>query len=321
MVFLLLLYRAHTCREVGDTRKIPTPTPSARYSVQPSRYAKMAVAGCMKMQRSMSEKALPLRPSSSSSSSRPAAARRALSVLCLEEDLSVGSWDSVPKEILPSSCRGEASSSDDDESSSFEVPLDEALAAILPISSTVPGHHQQVAKFFEDLCSDEAARKTKGGGVKEEEALAKEEVRVLKEEMEALKRDRDAAVGELSEQKAELEQRVAELEDAAASEAILEEEEEEEEGVDGLAWRAAEFSLVELRLATGNFGDAAKVSDGVYRGVLRGATVAIKLLPCRSPQGPPQFPRQVNTLRCTLDIESNLSQICTKRCYDCRFVR
>ncbi|KAE8786653.1 U-box domain-containing protein 33 [Hordeum vulgare] len=139
------------------------------------------------------------------------------------EHVSVGSWDSVPTESVPSSCREEASS---DSSSSFELPIDDVFTI-----------HEKLHP-----CHDDQPKKTEDVPKQEEDiAKAKEDIPLSMEELKLSEETRTMGPG-----------------------------------LD-FAW-CSEFSLSELRQATRNFSEATKVGEGVYRGVLRNTTVAIKML-------------------------------------------
>lgn len=123
-----------------------------------------------------------------------------------------------------------------------------------------------------------------------------EDIQLSKEEVETLKRERDDAIrklSEASEAKAELEQLVVDLKERTSlldsQLRLAEETRTTGPGLD-FAW-CSEFSLSELRQATRNFSDATKVGEGVYRGVLRNTTVAIKMLHSHSSS---EFVREVN---------------------------
>nr|BAK00369.1 predicted protein [Hordeum vulgare subsp. vulgare] len=269
----------------GGALRSPIPTPSvvpARRSPIPAssivaarrnRYASSNNAVDGLIQRSMSEKVAPLWLPCRS------AIRRTLRILSMEH-VSVGSWDSVPTESVPSSCREEASS---DSSSSFELPIDDVFTI-----------HEKTAP-----CHDDQPKKTEDVPKQEEDiAKAKEDIPLSMEEVEALKRERDDAVRNLSEAnqaKAELEQRVVDLKERTSLlDSQLKLSEETRTMGPGLdfAW-CSEFSLSELRQATRNFSEATKVGEGVYRGVLRNTTVAIKMLHSHSSS---QFQQEVGVV-------------------------
>ncbi|XP_037466832.1 U-box domain-containing protein 33-like [Triticum dicoccoides] len=267
------------------TLRSPIPTPaivpacrspipaSTIVSARRNRYASSNNAVDSLIQRSMSEKVSPLWLPCRS------AIRRTLSILSMEH-VSVGSWDRNPRDSVPSSCREEASS---DSSSSFELPIDDVFTI----------HHNTAP------CHDDQAKKTEDvPKLKEDIAKVKEDIPLSKEEMEALKREHDDAIRKLSEAdeaKAELEQRVVDLmERTSLLDSQLRLAEETRTTGSGLdfAW-CSEFSLSELRQATRNFSDDAKVGDGVYRGVLRNTTVAIKMLHSHSSS---QFQQEVGVV-------------------------
>ncbi|CAL4940500.1 unnamed protein product [Urochloa decumbens] len=188
----------------------------------------------------------------------------------------------------------------------------------------------QMANNFEDASLYEANQRKDVN-----EALANaNSVIELKQEMDALKKDRDDIIDKLvkmSEQKATLDQRVDEyggivrnLEDRlAASKSLIHSQKLEYEKLKherdnalkdadelrkekektvlcpSLTWNT-EFSLSELQLATQNFSDTMKVGEGgfgrVYRGFLRNAIVAIKMLCSDNLQGQSQFRQEVVVL-------------------------
>ncbi|XBJ09838.1 hypothetical protein VPH35_014833 [Triticum aestivum] len=254
---------------IVPARRSPIPA-SSIVSARRNRYASSNNAVDSLIQRSMSEKVSPLWLPCRS------AIRRTLSILSMEH-VSVGSWDSNPRDSVPSSCREEALS---DSSSSFELPIDDVFTI----------HHNTAP------CQDDQAKKTENvSKQKEDIAKVKEDIPLSKEEVEALKRERDNAIrklSEVSEAKAELEQRVVDLEERTSlldsQLRLAEETRTTGPGLD-FAW-CSEFSLSELRQATRNFSDATKVGDGVYRGVLRNTTVAIKMLHSHSSS---QFQQEV----------------------------